>query len=112
MEYRLGSADSNPYLALAAALGSGLYGIEHELEPYPEIRGNSYSQPHQPELALPQTLWEAAARLRKSKPAQTLFGEPLSSILQLLVNGKSGSFDAMLPIGNWIVTLKLFNLDC
>lgn len=76
VEYRLGSADSNPYLALAAALGSGLYGIEHELEPYPEIRGNSYSQPHQPELALPQTLWEAAARLRKSKPAQTLFGEP------------------------------------
>ncbi|KTC89956.1 glutamine synthetase family protein [Fluoribacter dumoffii] len=76
VEYRLGSADSNPYLALAAALGSGLYGIEHELEPYPEIRGNSYTQPHQPELALPQTLWEAAARLRKSKAAQTLFGEP------------------------------------
>ncbi|MCW8410282.1 glutamine synthetase [Legionella sp. PATHC035] len=76
VEYRLGSADSNPYLALAAALGSGLYGIEHELEPYPEIKGNSYTQKHQAELALPRTLWEAAARLRESQAARTLFGEP------------------------------------
>ena len=76
VEYRLGSADSNPYLALAAALGSGLYGIEHELEPYPEIKGNSYTQHHQAELALPRTLWEAASRLRESKAAKTLFGEP------------------------------------
>ncbi|KTD73628.1 glutamine synthetase family protein [Legionella tucsonensis] len=76
VEYRLGSADSNPYLALAAALGSGLYGIEHELEPYPEVKGNSYAQHHEEELALPRTLWEAATRLKKSKAARSLFGEP------------------------------------
>ncbi|MBI2785343.1 MAG: glutamine synthetase [Legionella longbeachae] len=75
VEYRLGSADSNPYLALAAALGSGLYGIEHELEPGPEIKGNSYTQDHQKELALPRTLWEAAARLKESKAARSLFGD-------------------------------------
>ncbi|AWN73992.1 glutamine synthetase [Legionella anisa] len=76
VEYRLGSADSNPYLALAAALGSGLYGIEHELEPYPEIKGNSYAQPHEEELALPRTLWEAATRLKESNAARSLFGDP------------------------------------
>ncbi len=76
VEYRLGSADSNPYLALAAALGSGLYGIEHELEPYPEIKGNSYAQHHEAELALPRTLWEAATRLKESKAARSLFGDP------------------------------------
>lgn len=75
IEYRLGSADANPYLALAAALGSGLYGIEHEWEPETEIQGNSYDQRHSQELALPSTLWEAAQRLKNSAAAYSLFGE-------------------------------------
>ena len=74
IEYRLGSADANPYLALAAALGSGLYGIEHELEPEAEIKGNSYAQTHKKELALPRTLWDAAQHLKQSKAAHALFG--------------------------------------
>lgn len=75
IEYRLGSADANPYLALAAALGSGLYGIEHELEPEQEIKGNAYAQAHHEELALPHTLWDAAQRLKNSTAARTLFGD-------------------------------------
>lgn len=74
IEYRLGSADANPYLALAAAIGSGLYGIEHQLEPEPEIKGNSYEQSHSPDLALPRTLWDAAQNLRHSTAADALFG--------------------------------------
>ena len=75
IEYRLGSADANPYLALAAALGSGLYGIEHEMEPDQEIKGNSYEQTHREELALPRTLWDAAQRLKNSTAAHDLFGQ-------------------------------------
>lgn len=75
IEYRLGSADANPYLALAAAIGSGLYGIEHELEPEPEIKGNSYGQTHSQELALPRTLWDAAQNLKSSEAAHSLFGQ-------------------------------------
>jgi len=75
IEYRLGSADANPYLALAAAIGSGLYGIENEWEPAPEIKGNSYTQEHSPELALPSTLWDAAQNLKKSEAAHSLFGK-------------------------------------
>lgn len=74
VEYRLGSADANPYLALAAAIGSGLYGIEHEMEPEPEVKGNSYEQCHNKELALPRTLWDAAQRLKQSEAALSLFG--------------------------------------
>ncbi|GGI77346.1 glutamine synthetase family protein [Legionella impletisoli] len=74
IEYRLGSADANPYLALAAALGSGLYGIEHELETLPEVKGNSYAQQHPKDLALPGTLWEASQNLKSSKAAHELFG--------------------------------------
>ena len=74
IEYRLGSADGNPYLALAAALGSGLYGIMNEWEPEPQVTGNAYEQKHLEHLALPTTLWDAAARLRTSKAARELFG--------------------------------------
>lgn len=76
IEYRLGSADANPYLALAAAIASGLYGIEHELELDPEVKGNAYAQHHRDALALPQSLWEAAQRLKHSEAAQALFGQP------------------------------------
>ena len=68
------AADSNPYLALAAALASGLYGIMNELEPEPQVTGNAYEKKHPDHLALPTTLWEAAARLRASEAASELFG--------------------------------------
>ncbi|KTC83013.1 glutamine synthetase family protein [Legionella cincinnatiensis] len=76
IEYRLGSADANPYLALAVALGSGLYGIEQELELNAEVRGNSYVQSYQEEQTLPQTVGEASIRLKESTVARSLFGDP------------------------------------
>jgi len=75
VEYRIAAADINPYLALAAALGSGLWGIENEIELPPAIVGNSYAQTHGPKLQLPRTLWEAAQALKKSKAARELFGD-------------------------------------
>jgi len=75
VEYRLGAADANPYIALAAALASGLYGIEHKLEPFPQVKGNAYEQEHPRETALPSTLFEAAGRLKESKAAKEMFGE-------------------------------------
>lgn len=76
VEVRIGSADANPYIALAAALGSGLYGIETGLEPEPMVQGNAYAQQFSPHLKLPNTLWDAAQRLRSSTAATTLFGAP------------------------------------
>jgi glutamine synthetase len=75
VEYRIAAADMNPYLAMAVAIGSGLYGIENKIEPMPAIVGNSYDMKHPAKLDLPRTLWEAAQRLRKSKAAADLFGE-------------------------------------
>ncbi|WP_237055163.1 glutamine synthetase family protein [Microbulbifer sediminum] len=73
-EYRLGAADANPYLALAAALGSGLYGILQGWEPGDPVAGNAYALEQPDELALPRTLWESAQRLRASAAARELFG--------------------------------------
>jgi glutamine synthetase len=75
VEYRIAAADANPYLALAAALGSGLWGIEHQLEPGKPVTGNAYDQKPQAKNALPGTLWEAAQRLKASKAARALFGD-------------------------------------
>ena len=75
VEYRIAAADANPYIALAAALGSGLWGIEHKIEPTARVTGNAYELPPSPDLGLPATLWEAAQRLKASKPARALFGD-------------------------------------
>lgn len=74
-EYRLGAADANPYLALAVALGSGLYGIEQQWQPGAPVEGNAYAAEHPQELALPGTLWDAAQRLKRSSAARDLFGD-------------------------------------
>src|ERR1019366_1205659 len=75
VEYRIAAADINPYIALAAAIGSGLWGIEHRIEPDAAIEGNAYDQVYPPRRRLPATLYEAAERLAASKPARTLFGD-------------------------------------
>ena len=75
VEYRLGSADGNPYLTLAAALASGLYGIMNEWEPEEQVKGNAYEQQHPEHLKLATTLWDAAQRLKGSDAARELFGD-------------------------------------
>ena len=75
VEYRLTSADTNPYIALAGALASGLWGIENEIEPEDEVVGNAYGRSYPSRLRLPETLMEAAGRLRRSKVARELFGK-------------------------------------
>jgi len=74
-EYRVGPADANPYLALAAALGSGLLGIEKGLEPVPPATGNAYQNPGVGAVPLPGTLREATQAFRASAAARELFGD-------------------------------------
>lgn len=72
VENRLPGADANPYLAIAASLAAGLYGIEHELEPTAPIQGEIQVPD---ELSLPCTLHAALERLRRSQLAKELFGK-------------------------------------
>lgn len=75
VEYRVAAADINTHLALAAAIGSGLWGIENKIEPTEAIVGNAYAVQMSPEYHLPRTLSAAAARFRQSSAARDLFGD-------------------------------------
>jgi glutamine synthetase len=75
VEYRIAAADINPYIALSAAIGSGLWGIENRIEPDAPLTGNSYDREHAKKRRLPATLYEAAERLAASKSARAMFGD-------------------------------------
>ena len=73
LETRVNGSDSNPYLALAAALATGLYGIQNELELGEPVSGSGYAD--RVAAVLPKTLEEATERLATSAIAKELFGE-------------------------------------
>ena len=73
-EFRIGPADANPHLVLAAALASGLYGIEHKLEIAP-TEGNAYENIPDDAVRLSSNLGEAAQIFSSSKVARELFGD-------------------------------------
>ena len=75
VEYRIAAADINPYVAIAAAIGSGLWGIENEIEPSNPVVGSAYEVNFAKKYQLPATLAEAATRLKGSKAARALFGD-------------------------------------
>jgi glutamine synthetase len=72
VEYRLAAADMNAYIAMAASVAAGLYGIEKELPLPPETKGNGYDARAEP---LPSTLRAATQALSESREARELLGE-------------------------------------
>lgn len=74
LETRVSGADINPYLAIAAALASGLYGIEQGL-PLREkpVVGSAYAE--KKARRLPENLWVATEAMDNSKIARLLFGD-------------------------------------
>ncbi len=75
VEHRVAGADANPYLALAAALASGLEGIERRIDPGAPLEGNAYEFDAPPNRRLPRTLDEAADRFEASAVARKWLGD-------------------------------------
>ena len=71
VEHRQPAADMNPYLAMAATLGAGLWGIEHKLKLPPEAQGDAGSGGAG---RIPRTLREANAALEGSAAARDILG--------------------------------------
>jgi glutamine synthetase len=74
LETRVVGSDSNPYLAMAGCLASGLYGIRMGMKlDIPAVRGNGYEDKSRG--VLPRNLWEATQAMKQSSLAGELFGE-------------------------------------
>lgn len=74
LESRVPGADVNPYLAMAAAIASGLYGIKNKLKlDQPAVDGNGYRD--ESNGVLPRTLDEATRKMKESPIAYELFGK-------------------------------------
>lgn len=74
IEFRISGSDVNPYLAMAASLASGLYGIRNKLElTQPPTVGNAYADADLPRT--PKTLHEGTQMMKSSPVAKELFGE-------------------------------------
>jgi len=72
VECRVGGAELNPYLALAAQLAAGLDGIERKLELEPEMSGDMYQADVR---AIPRNLREAAVALDESAMLRAAMGD-------------------------------------
>jgi len=95
IENRLPGADSNPYLAMSAALVSGWLGIERKIEPTPLVRGNAYEHAR----TLPRTLDEALERFRACQPVRAALGEPFCVAFAAIKDAELEAFQGV--ISSW-----------
>jgi glutamine synthetase len=72
VETRIPGGDVNPYLAFAAMIAAGLYGIENELELPPGFEGNAYESDAE---RFPSSLREAILALELGTMAREALGD-------------------------------------
>src|SRR5438105_166670 len=72
VETRIPGGDVNPYLAFAALIAAGLYGIEHNLELPPPLEGNAYESDA---ARFPSSLREAIQALESGSMARAALGD-------------------------------------
>ena len=73
VECRIPGADANPYLAFAATIGAGMWGIRNKIEPTDKFEGNAYEAKDVPRV--PSSLHEAIDTFRASTTAREIFGD-------------------------------------
>jgi glutamine synthetase len=71
-ETRIPGADANPYLAFAAVIAAGLYGIENDLPLPPALHGNAYESDAE---RFPHALYAAIEALEQGTTARAAFGD-------------------------------------
>jgi len=92
IECRIPGADCNPYLAFAAALASGLDGIEHELQPPPMFSGDMYAAADLPRV--PASLRDATDLFAASSFARAAFGDEVVEHYAHFFRSEQRDFDS------------------
>ncbi len=91
VECRVGGADLNPYLAMAAQLAAGIAGMEEKLELQPPQAGDAYNDPKAKKL--PANLTESMAALDASDMLKAAFGEDVVAHYHRCAEWEQEEFD-------------------
>jgi len=95
VENRVGGADANPYLAIAASLACGYLGMVESIQPSEPITGSAHDLP----FALPRNLDSALRRLGECEPLIEILGEPFVAAFSIV---KSAEYEVFLQvISSW-----------
>ncbi len=92
IENRIPGADANPYLAFAAILAAGLYGIENELEPPPALTGNAYIADVE---RFPHTLRDAVTALASGSVGRAALGDDVVDHYLTFARTEQRQFDTV-----------------
>jgi glutamine synthetase len=93
---RVPGGDVNPYLALAAMVAGGLYGLDHDLELGSELTDNIHASDFP---AIPRTLRDARQAFAASPIARTAFGDEVVDHYATIADVELEAFDA--AITDW-----------
>jgi glutamine synthetase len=93
IECRIGGADLNPYLAIAANLAAGLAGIEEKLELSPAFEGNGYSEQGLPRI--PTHLRAAIQHFDNSQMLRTAWGDEVVDHYVRAASWEQAHFDSI-----------------
>ncbi len=91
IECRIPGADCNPYLAFAAAMASGLDGIENQIEPPEIFEGDVYTAQGLPRV--PATLRDATDLFEASDFSRDAFGEAVLKHYTHFFRTEQAAFD-------------------
>ena len=98
VECRIPGADANPYLAFAATIGAGMWGIRNKIEPTDKFEGNAYEAKDVPRV--PSSLHEAIDTLRASTTAREIFGDSVYGHLLNTAEQEQINFDNLV-VTDW-----------
>jgi glutamine synthetase len=91
LENRVPGADINPYLAYAAMIAGGLYGLDHDLELGVALTGNAHPSDFP---SIPRTLREARQAFASSHIARAAFGDDVVDHYTAMADVELDAFDA------------------
>ena len=95
VENRVGGADANPYIAIAASLACGYLGMVEGAQPSDPIVGSAHDLP----FGLPRSLDEALRELRACEPLVKLLGEAFVEAFTIV---KEAEYEVFLQvISSW-----------
>ena len=92
IENRVGGADLNPYLAIAATLACGYLGMTERLRPTEAINGTAYDKP----FKLHRSLFSAIDAFESSAPMRKMMGDEFVDLYSALKHEENDEFQQII----------------